>query len=99
MKTTPVELNGYARVVLTVGWRCNGIDGTHSGTAFGVCSLSEPAVNGPFTPYADLTQDQVLGWVWDNEVDKNAVETLVYEQIQAKLNPPVIELPLPWVTT
>ena len=50
----------------------------------------------PYTPYADLTQDQVLGWVWASSVDKEATEAAVNFQIAQAINPPVITLPLPW---
>jgi hypothetical protein len=37
--------------------------------------------------YADLTQEQVLGWIWANGVDKDAVEAALAAQIEAKKNP------------
>jgi hypothetical protein len=49
-----------------------------------------------FTPYADLTQDQVLGWVWANGVDKDATEAAVEQQIANAKNPPVVSPALPW---
>jgi hypothetical protein len=49
-----------------------------------------------FTPYADLTLDQVLGWVWANGVDKTATEAAVEGQIEAQKNPPIVSPPLPW---
>jgi hypothetical protein len=45
-----------------------------------------------------LTQDQVLGWVWANGVDKDATEAAVEGQIEAQKNPPVVSPPLPWVS-
>lgn len=81
-------------VVITAFWRCNGIDGNLTGTVYGSSSFSTPG--DPFTPYADLTQDQVLGWCWDNGVDKAGVEANVEQQIQDQINPPVVALPLPW---
>jgi hypothetical protein len=50
-----------------------------------------------FTPYADLTQDQVLGWIWTAGVDKVNVELDLASQIELQVNPPVVVLPLPWV--
>ncbi len=50
----------------------------------------------PFTPYADLTQDQVLGWIWANGVDKDATEAAVAQQIANAKNPPVVSPALPW---
>jgi hypothetical protein len=49
-----------------------------------------------FIPYADLTQEQVLGWIWANGVDKDATEAAVLQQIENQKNPPVVAPPLPW---
>jgi hypothetical protein len=85
----------YTDVVITADWRCNGTDGTYSGTCYGSASFAVPS--NPFTPYPDLTQDQVLGWCYSNGVDKTAIEANVSLQIQNQINPPVVVLPLPWV--
>lgn len=98
MKCKPQE-GSLTDVVVTAFWRCNGVDSDNfsfKGTVYGSCSFTAPG--DPFTPYADLTQDQVLGWCWDNGVDKNATEANVEGQIQNQINPPVVQLPLPWAT-
>ena len=90
-------------VVITADWRCNGTETTgsedteqtYSGTCYGSCSFAAPASN--FTPYPDLTKEQVLGWCYANGVDKSAIEANVTLQIQNQINPPVVVLPLPWV--
>ena len=82
-------------VVITADWRCNGIDETYNGTCYGSCSFQPPT--GSFTPYEDLTQDQVLQWCYENGVDKTAIEANVTAQIENQINPPVVVLPLPWV--
>lgn len=93
----------YTDVVVTANWRCNSVETvgtgdeakTYYGTAYGSCSFAPPT--GSFTPYPDLTQDQVLDWCYANGVDKNAIEANVTAQIQNQINPPVVSLPLPWV--
>ena len=90
----PVE-GSLTDVVITADWRCNGTDETYSGTCYGSCSFQPPS--GSFTPYEDLTQEQVLGWCYENGVDKTAIEANVTLQIQNQINPPVVTLPLPWV--
>ena len=82
-------------VVITADWRCNGSQDNYSGTCYG--SSSFPAPSGSFTPYPDLTQDQVLQWCYENGVDKTAIEANVSLQIENQINPPVVTLPLPWV--
>jgi len=100
--TKPVE-GSYTDVVITADWRCNGTETTgtgddaktYSGTCYGSCSFAPPT--DAFTPYPDLTQDQVLGWCFANGVDQAAIEANVSLQIQNQINPPVVVLPLPWV--
>ncbi len=90
----PVE-GTLTDVVITADWRCNGTDENYSGTCYGSCSFQPPIDS--FTPYPDLTQEQVLGWCYANGVDKTAIEANVSLQIENQINPPVVTLPLPWV--
>jgi hypothetical protein len=93
----------YSDVVITADWRCNGTETTgtgddaktYSGTCYGSASFAPPTEN--FTPYPDLTQDQVLGWCFSNGVDQAAIEANVNKQINDQINPPVIAPPLPWL--
>ena len=89
----PVE-GSNTDVVINADWRCNGTDETYSGTCYGSCSFAPPS--GSFTPYADLTEQQVLDWCYANGVDKSAIEANVSLQIANQINPPVVSLPLPW---
>ena len=89
----PTE-GSYTDVVITADWRCNGSQDSYSGTCYGSCSFAPPT--DAFTPYPDLTQDQVLGWCYANGVDKTAIEANVTQQINDQINPPVVVLPLPW---
>lgn len=86
-------------VVVTAGWRCNGVqtegDETYDATIYSTCSFPMPE-EGQFTPYADLTQEQVLEWCWANGVDQTATEAAIQAQIDAKINPPIVQPPLPW---
>jgi hypothetical protein len=82
--------------VITSHWTCAGTDGTYNASVYSTCSFAPP--EGTFTPYADLTQEQVLGWIWANGVDQTSTEAAVEAQLQAQINPPVVTLPLPWVT-
>ena len=82
-------------VVITADWRCNGSQESFSGTCYGSTSFAPPS--GSFTPYADLTEQQVLDWCYANGVDKSAIEANVSLQIENQINPPVVSLPLPWV--
>ena len=83
--------------VICCHWQCNGADGEYFGNVYSTCSL--PVVEGAsFVPYADLTLETVLGWIWANGVDKAATEAAVAQQIANAQNPPIVSPPLPWVT-
>jgi hypothetical protein len=82
-------------VVITADWRCNGTQDQYSGTCYGSASFAPPTEN--FTPYEDLTEQQVLDWCFASGVNKTAIEANVTAQIENQINPPVIAPPLPWV--
>jgi len=83
-----------ADVVLNVHWQCVGVDSTAVGRVYDMCVL--PAPSQSFTPYGDLTEAQVLEWIWGHGVNKTAQEAIVDAQIADVLNPPIIAPPLPW---
>lgn len=85
---------GNTDVVFKVNWSCSGEQDGFRGLVFN--NTKVPLPDGAFTPYADLTQEQVLGWVWANGVDQLAVEAAVQQQIDNQINPPVVTPPLPW---
>jgi hypothetical protein len=81
-------------VVITAHWDCVASEDGYSGRVYGSCSF--PAPEDDFTPFEELTLEQVLGWMWDNGVDKDATEAAVLAQIETLKNPPIIRPPLPW---
>ena len=92
VKKTEGELTD---VVISANWSCRASDGTYSAVLTGCASFAPPS--GSFTPYPDLTQEQVLGWCYANGVDKSAIEANVTLQIENQINPPIIAPPLPWL--
>ena len=70
--------------VTTAHWTCTAVDGEHTASIYSTCGWSDGTIN---VPYADLTQEIVLGWVWANGVDKQATEDALAAQIEAKKNP------------
>lgn len=95
MQCKPTE-GSYTDVVITAGWRCTGVQDTYTATSYG--SAGFPMPEGTFTPYDQLTQDQVLGWCWANGVDKAATEDAIQTNIDNQIDPPIIQPPLPWAT-
>jgi hypothetical protein len=84
-------------VVFTVHWRANATDGTHNATIYSTQSLTYTA-GSPFTPFNQLTQNQVLEWIWASGVDQTATQTALDTMIANQVNPPVVTPPLPWST-
>lgn len=81
--------------VVTAHWRLVGVDGEYTGVVDARTSF--PVVQGEaFIPYADLTQDIVLGWCYEHGVDQNAMEGAVAGQIAAAKEPQPVSEPLPW---
>ncbi len=75
-------------------YRRNAVDGDYSASAYGSCGFNpDPAAPG-FVPYADVTEAEVLGWVWGS-VDKDETEANLAAQIDAQKNP-TSEAGLPW---
>ena len=81
--------NGF---VTTAHWQATAVDGEHTASIYSTASWADGTVN---TPYADLTQATVLGWVWANGVDKQATEDALAAQI-ALQKAPVTASGTPW---
>lgn len=96
------EVDNYTDVVFSAAWRVNGEltqDGiTYYATVYGSQSLSPYTEGTPFTPYADLTEPQVIGWVQNAMGDSQvaAINANIETQIQNQITPTVVTPPLPW---
>lgn len=93
------EYDTQADVVFTVHWTLTGVDGDHTGHVYGSQGVDLNVQDG-FTPFADLTEAEVMGWVHGAMgVDVVAAhEANVAQQIADQIDPPVIHPPLPWAT-
>lgn len=78
--------------VTTAHWRATAVDGEHSASIYSTCSWAE---GQPTVPYASLTEQEVLEWVWESGVDKDATEAALAAQIDAQKNP-VSAAGVPW---
>lgn len=77
--------------VTTAHWQATATDGDYSASVYSTCSWSDGTAT---IPYADLTKDAVLAWVWES-VDKNATEASLLAQIETQKNP-VTATGVPW---
>jgi len=90
-----VSEDNLSDVVYCAHWRCSATEDGYSASVYSTCSLPAPDPAN-FIAYADLTQEEVLNWIWANGVDKAATEAAVQQQIELQKNPVVVSPPLPW---
>ena len=92
------QSEGEADVVCAAAWNVSGTDGTYNGSLNGLTAFKlDP--EAPFIPYDQLTQEQVLEWVWGSlgEEGKATAEADVDAQI-AYAASQVTNAKLPWDT-
>jgi hypothetical protein len=89
---------GKANVVSNVHWRLAGIDGNYSTSIYGSSSIPYNE-DGSFVPFNDLTKSQVLGWLVEflGEQKVSELEGSIANQIDNLKNPPLVNMPPPWV--
>ena len=79
--------------VTTAHWTCTGVDGEFSGSVYGSIGFEGELV----TPYEDLTEETVIGWVKAamGEEQVAAHEAAVAAQI-AQAKAPAVAVGMPW---
>lgn len=94
MYTLPQEA-GQTDVVVNVQYLITGVDGANTAN-IGFSQQFTIQQGEAFTPYAQLTQAQVVGWA-DPQTVSN-MQACVQGQINSMVNPPVSpsSQPLPW---
>ena len=80
--------NGY---VTTVHYNVSKVDGDYSASTYGTIGFE---AGTPETPFASLTEAQVIAWVKD-KLGEATVEAALAAQIEAQKNP-VSASGLPW---
>lgn len=104
--------DGLSEVVFSVVWRLNSEE-TVDGTTYSISSANQISLNtdnldpSTFTAFADLTEDQVVGWA-KSTIDANAAEgegvtCAEWEaghdrNIAKQINPPTAVETAPWAT-
>ena len=78
--------------ITTAHWTASAINEGFNASIYSTCSFAEGVAT---TPYADVTETQVLGWCWAGGVDKEATEAALAAQIEAQKNP-VQSTGTPW---
>ena len=88
----------YTDVVITCHWRRQATevvgDKTYFADVYGAVGFSSDNIQN-FIPYNELTFDIVCGWL-DSSLNVEDLDASLDAQIENQINPPVIQLPLPW---
>ena len=72
--------------VIVAHWRCTASDGDYSASSYGTAGFTYDPDSEGFVAYEDLTEADVLAWVWES-VDKDATEAALEARIEADKNP------------
>ena len=91
------EKNNLKNVVFNVHWRVNANEINFNVTRYGTVGVQLDD-DSNFTPYSDLTQDQVIGWVKDAlGTDQIAqIEEGLAGELKHLITPKTATLELPW---
>ena len=76
-----VEINGET-TIFTAGYP-------------GVTQLGAPNP-AAFTPYNQITEGQIFEWINNAVSDWTEIDTRLQANLQNQINPPIVNLPLPW---
>ena len=80
--------------VIVAHWRVSAEDGDYTASAYGTAGFTPDPDAAGFVPYADLTEADVLSWVWAS-VDKGEMEANLAKQIEDQ-KAPATQSGLPW---
>ena len=72
--------------VIVAHWRCTASDGDYSASSYGTAGFTYDASSPDFVPYDELTEADVLAWVWADGF-KDATEDALQAKIDAEKNP------------
>lgn len=89
-KITNLDRKTSDGFVMTAHWTATAVDGEHTASIYSTVSWDgEPSI-----PYEQLTEEAVLGWVWQS-VDKESAEASLAAQI-AEQKAPSKATGVPW---
>lgn len=81
--------NGF---IVTAHWQCTATEGEYTASTYSTCSWADST---PTVPYSEVTMSEVLQWVWDSGVSKDATEAALAANI-ADQKAPKVAAGVPW---
>jgi hypothetical protein len=95
-------IDGKEDYVVTALYDVVGTDGTYEASLTSNTAQFSTEDVTVFVPYADLTEEIVLGWVKETLGENGiiSIEACIQGQIDSQINPPQVPVntPLPWET-
>jgi hypothetical protein len=89
-----LERNTSDGGVVVAHWRATATDGDYSASSYGTAGFTPDPTAPDFVPFDDLTEADVLAWVYA-ALDKDATEASLASQIEAQ-KAPVSIAGVPW---
>ena len=86
--------NNDDKAVLVAHWGCKLVDGDYSASSYGTCGFSPDPSDPSYIPYENLTEADVLAWVYES-VDKDATEAALAANIEDQKAPKTV-VGTPW---
>ena len=82
--------------VVNALWEITGVDGANTASIGGNTQFSSADQEGAITPYANLTESIVIGWIPESAIA--SAQACVQGQLDSMANPPVSpsNTALPW---
>ncbi len=87
------DYNTSNKFIVTVHYNVSAQDGDYNASTYGTVGYTEQP-GETYTPYDQLTEAQVVGWVQES-LGKDTVEASLASQIEAQKNP-TQESGVPW---
>ena len=89
-----LERNTSDGGVVVAHFRATLTDGDYSASSYGTCGFTPDPDSEDFVPFDDLTEADVLAWVYES-VDKDAVEAGLTAKIEEQKAPQTVA-GVPW---
>jgi len=86
--------NDDSKGVVVAHWRIEAKDSGKSVDVYGSLNFAPKPDSPDYTPFDQLTEEMVLGWV-KGELDTTQIEQALAQKLDKKLNPTIVS-GLPW---
>jgi len=84
--------------VVNALWTVTGVDGSNTASIGGNTQFNSADQEGPFIPYDQLTEQIVIGWVFDGlGTQKAEIEATLTAKVEKQINPTTAN-GVPWNT-